>query len=270
MFLLNGQPADALPLTDRGLQYGDGLFETMVWQDGTIRCWQDHFARLQTGCLKLGIVCPARELLEEELQLLTARAGVSGKQVVKLILTRGSGGRGYRLPQEPRPSRILSLHDFPEYPETFYSEGVRLHLCKTPLGLNPVLAGIKHLNRLEQVLARSEWEDDAYAEGLMLDQSGYVIEGTMSNVFWIRGEKILTPSIERCGVAGILRGRILQAAEAVGIPVEVSEYMLDDLLDAEGVFLSNSVIGIWPVREFLDRRWQPHAIVRQLRQALSA
>ena len=267
MHLVNGQPADSLPLTDRGLQYGDGLFETMRWKNHSVQFWQDHYLRLQKGCQRLDIPCPDEKLLDLELKKLAA--GTTSEQcVIKLILTRGSGGRGYKLPARVKPTRVLSLYPFPDYPDEYYSQGVRLRLCETRLAHNTALAGIKHLNRLEQVLARNEWQGNEYAEGLMLDQDENVIEATMSNVFWLKSEKLFTPSIDRCGIAGVMRGRIMQAAEVLNIDIETGKYKLDDLLTSDGIFLSNSVIGLWPVRNLMDKHWTPHPVIHQLNQAL--
>ena len=178
---IDGVPAEALPATDRGLQYGDGLFETLALRAGRIVLLKQHLDRLQEGCERLGMAMPDRELLRREL---SAAASDQSDAVLKLMLTRGSGGRGYRPPSEAKPRRILFLHPWPSYPAAWGEQGIRLHLCRTRLAHQPQLAGIKHLNRLEQVLARAEWDEaDGFQEGLMLDLDGAVVEGTMSNVF---------------------------------------------------------------------------------------
>lgn len=168
----------ALPLNDRGLAYGDGVFETVLVRDGTPLLWDAHLARLTRGCERLGFPAPQRD----ELDPLPARAP-AGLSVLKLIVTRGSGGRGYMAPADPEP-RLLVQH-LPFAPaESRWREGVRVRHCALRLGIQPRLAGLKHLNRLENVLARDEWSDPDIAEGLLCDSEGRIIEATCMNLFW--------------------------------------------------------------------------------------
>ena len=263
--LVNGQPADSISALDRGLGYGDGLFETVAVRDGTAELWSEHLARLKSGCDRLGIPYP-RELEEE------GRALIEGVErgVLKIIVTRGVGGRGYRPPEAAEPTRILSLHPWPDYPAAWWSDGVTVRRCDTPLGCNPRLAGIKHLNRLEQVLARVEWSDSAVAEGLMSDTEGRIVEGVMSNLFVVRDGALLTPSLERCGVAGVMRGAVMRAAAEAGIPCTEGELREATLEAADELLLTNSLIGIWPVARLGEREWPVGPLTRRLQEALSA
>ncbi len=207
--------------------------------------------RLQRGAERLGIPCPPPALwLQEARQLIGARKAA----VLKLILTRGSGGRGYASPFIVRPTRVLSLHPWPDDPADQAEAGILLFPCKTRLAIQPALAGIKHLNRLEQVLARSEWSAP-YGEGLMRDAANRIISGTQSNLFLFRDRRFLTPALHRCGIAGTVRQLLLQSAPRFGIPVEERELFLSDLLAAEGVLLTNSLIGCRPVQRFADRAY---------------
>ncbi len=243
--LVNGLPGESVPATDRAIQYGDGLFETIALRRGRPELWSAHMARLRRGCERLGIGMPdPAVLLREALQLARGRE----RAVLKIILSRGSGGRGYRPPDTPSPLRILSLHPWPEWPREFWLEGVVTRICATRLGRNGQLAGIKHLNRLEQVLARAEWREPAIAEGLMLDSEGMLVEGTMSNLFLVREGVLQTPDLSRCGVAGIMREVVLEAAGRRGIPHEITSLRREDLELAHELFLTNSIIGLWPVR----------------------
>jgi len=262
--LIDGKDTDLIAADDRGLLYGDGLFETIAVRDGVPQLWSPHMMRLDRDCARLGITPPAQELLQSEAQALCA---ASGRAVLKIIITRGSGGRGYRPSSQNIPRRILSLHPWPDYPAQFWQQGVVVRLCDTRLGENPRLAGIKHLNRLEQVLARAEWDDAAIAEGLMLDSDDNLIEGTMSNVFLVRDGRLQTPALERCGVAGVMRGHVAAQAAQAGIPCEVLRLGVDDVQAADEVFVCNSVIGIWPVRRFLAREFVPGPLTRRLQQA---
>ncbi|MBI2779452.1 MAG: aminodeoxychorismate lyase [Gammaproteobacteria bacterium] len=173
-----------------------------------------------------------------------------------LLVSQETGGR--ERPGTVQPTRLVALYAWPEYPPAFWVEGVAVRLCSTRLGSNPALAGIKHLNRLEQVLARSEWDDPAIPEGLMLDGEGYVIEGTMSNLFIVRNGRLLTPDLTQCGVAGVMRGCILDGARDAGIPVDITQITLDDVKSSDEVFLCNSLIGVWPVRHCAEIDFSAH------------
>jgi len=247
VYLVNGLPSNVIPVTDRGFQYADGLFETIAVADGEPLLFDRHLERLARGCAKLGITMPARELFEAEAGRL---CGGRERQVLKITLTRGSGGRGYRPDGAGPPTRVLAALPWPDYPEMHRTQGTTLRLCRTRLGSNPDLAGLKHLARLEQVLARGEWTDDAVQEGLMLDEESQVIEGTMSNVFLIRGEALVTPRLDRCGVAGVMREAVIACAERMGVRCDERPVALDELCSADGLFVTNSLIGLWPVRRF--------------------
>ncbi len=242
--LVNGVFSDSVPAADRAIHYGDGVFETVAIRDGRPELWLQHVNRLRKGCERLGFTAPDPDLLIREAAQLSRNRD---RAVLKIIVSRGSGGRGYRAPGEPSPSRILSLHPWPEWPEEYRLRGIRVRICNTRLGCNPQLAGIKHLNRLEQVLARSEWDDSAIAEGLMLDVEDWLVEGTMSNLFMVRNGGLLTPDLSRCGVAGIMRERVMEVARRRGIRCEVGRFAPSELAMAEELFLTNSIIGIWPV-----------------------
>jgi 4-amino-4-deoxychorismate lyase len=245
MILINGHREHSLSVADRGLQYGDGLFETLAVQQGQPVYLHEHLRRLKQGCERLLIPCPELDLLSTEARQLAQH---SVRAVLKIIVTRGSGGRGYRQPDSVTPTRILSLHPFPDYPLYFKQQGVALRFCQTRLGLNPCLAGIKHLNRLEQVMARSEWQNAAVQEGLMLDSAGRVIEGTMSNLFFVKDRVLYTPPLTHCGVAGIIREKIIQLAVDKHFPFKQQHIKQKALLAVDELFVTNSIIGIWPVR----------------------
>lgn len=264
--LINGKPGDTVCALDRGLQYGDGLFETLAVAGGRPALWERHMRRLMSGCRRLGLPAPPRELLFSECRAVSA-AGQRG--VLKILLTRGAGGRGYRPASAAEPTRIVVFHPWPEYPQQWWRDGIRLRICVTRLGENPALAGLKHLNRLEQVLARAEWDDPGIAEGLMLDFSGQVVEGTMTNLFLLRDGALLTPDLGRCGVAGVMREVVMDVARERGIPVAESNLTLQELEQADALFMTNSVIGIWPVMALEGRRFDLDAIPDGLAAAMS-
>lgn len=263
-FLLNGKRGSGLDVHDRGLQYGDGLFETLEVYQSRPLFWDLHLQRLTKGCHRLAIPAPDPLVLRQEGDQLI-RQCTHG--VLKLIVTRGCGGRGYRPPEKPEPTRLLSLHPWPDYSEQLTQNGVRVRFCQTPLGLNPQLAGLKHLNRLEHVLARSEWWQADIHEGLMLNGQGEVIEGTMSNVFYFSNGDLFTPAVDQCGVKGIVRDLIITLARQLSLSVSETSVSPERLLHADEIFLTNSVIGIWPVRQLGDHHFTLGENTRRLQAA---
>lgn len=257
---VDGQPADALSLKDRGLAYGDGLFETIAVHGGQPVLLERHLTRLAEGCSRLAISADI-ELVRSELQ---AYAAAMGEGVLKLILTRGDGLRGYAPDPAAQGRRILQGNPPAAYPAVHGEQGVRLFPCVTRLSNQPLLAGLKHLNRLEQVLARAEWHDSEHAEGLMLDQAGRVIEGVFSNLFVVRDGVLITPDLKRCGVAGVMRAEILFQAESLAIPSQITDISLEQLQWADEVFICNSVYGVWPVRAYAALSWPVGPLTRKL------
>jgi len=266
MYLINGQTSDTLSVHDRGLHYGDGLFETLAVQNGMPLCWDRHYLRLVRGCDQLHINCPEPDLLLTELNQLVRNT----KQVVlKIIITRGEGSRGYRLPEPVLPAtRILGVFPWPSWPEKNYTAGVVLKLCKTRLGKSPALAGIKHLNRLEQVLARSEWDNPEISEGIMLDMDDNVIEGTMSNIFIVNNNTLITPDLTFCGIAGVVRECILDLAQDIGFTTKIKNISEPELYSASEIFLCNSVIGLWPVQRIEGREIQAGPVTKKIHDLL--
>ena len=173
------------------------------------------------------------------------------------------------MPARPAPTRMLQLHDWPEFPPACARQGVALRICDIRLGHNPRLAGIKHLNRLEQVLARQEWDDTGIMEGLLLDSESNLVEGTMSNLFLVRDGVLLTPDLQRCGVAGIMRSQLLECAGQISINTEICQLGMVDLHEAEEVFICNSLIGIWPVISIDDRKYNRGIITSRLQNLLA-
>jgi 4-amino-4-deoxychorismate lyase len=247
--LVNGVESSAISVDDRGLQYGDGLFETMLAQDGRVRHFERHMERLAEGGRRLGLPVPDPGLIADECERALAGLGAGS---VKLMVTRGPGPRSYRPPTEPSVTRII-VSSAPKQrndPE----DGIVVRLCDTPLGLNPRLAGLKHLNRLEQVLACAEWDDPAIAEGLMSAVDGRIVCATAANVFVVREGRLLTPDIRDCGVAGVMRGVVLAAARELAIDATATDLRQDDLEAADEVFLTNAITGVRPVGEVLGVR----------------
>lgn len=262
--LVNGETVDVLPINDRGLLFGDGLFETIAVRSGRPLWLDKHFDRLNEGCRRLGIVPPTGALLKREAYKLCSTAD---RAVLKVIVTRGPGFRGYRTDDAVKPTRIMMLHTWPDYPESYREQGIYATVCQTRLAKNPRLAGIKHLNRLEQVMARREWKDE-YQEGLVLDTDGWVVEGTMSNVFIIEDDTLLTPNLNRAGIEGIMREWIITHSHAHGIPLVVLDLSVEAVRAAQSMFFCNSLIGIWPVSKLDNLRFQKHPFITRLIESL--
>lgn len=247
--LVNGREGGSIDPADRGLNYGDGLFETLAVKDGKARFLGWHLERLAAGAARLGIPLPGPRVLEAE----AAQVWPRGPGIVRVVVTRGVGPRGYRPPRDPSPVRIVSGSDWPARDPACWTRGVRLRWCGTRLGRNPRLAGINHLNRLEQVLARAEWDDEEVAEGLMMDDGGNVIGATQANLFVVAGGRLVTPSLDACGVAGVMRRAFCSWAAERGEAVAELAVNAAEIERADGLILTNSLIGAWPVRE-LDGR----------------
>ncbi len=269
MILVDGERQTTVAADDRGLAYGDGLFETVAVVRGSPALWPSHLRRLQRGCRALGLPSIEAAALAADLRKLFPPAG-RADGVFKIIITRGNGGRGYARPDGERVRRIAIALPRPAHPYTYWRDGVRLHECRTRLPLQPFLPGIKHLNRLEQVLARAEWSDPGVADGLMLRDNGEPVEGTACNLFARSGERLLTPPVESLAVAGVMRERVLELAVEEGLQTAEAPLPWPALISADEVFLTNSVIGIWPVVAVAGRNWPVGEVATLLQRTLVA
>jgi len=245
--LINGEPARTISLNDRGFLYGDGVFETIRVIDHQLSLWSLHQQRLLKSCHLLSLAVNLPKLMEE-LNLLLEKSPSEG--IVKIIVTRAAGGRGYAPDKNSKSTRIVQFHPFPPSYNQNNKNGVRVKFCDQPISINSRLAGMKHLGRLDQVLASIELSDD-YDEGIMSTDSGLVIEGTKSNLFAVLNESLVTPELRLAGVAGVMREFLMAKFENSGTPAHQAELTLDDMFDASEIFLCNSVFGVWPVTELV-------------------
>lgn len=257
---MNGVVGGLVSTDDRGLALGDGVFRTLECLHGQPLLWRWQYACLARDAAKLALPLPAAALLATELA--QACAGLP-RAVAKITLTRGVGPRGYAMPSAATPTRIVAAHAWNGYPPHWAQDGIALDWCPLRLGLQPHLAGIKHLNRLENVLARSALPDDCQ-EGLLCDSDGWVVEGTMSNLFVLRDGRWLTPRLDRCGVAGALRDWVLTQ-----LPVEEARLTPQAVQDAPLLFVCNSLAGVWPVARLGARVWRDFDPLRPLQSALA-
>lgn len=249
--LVDGQPQDSVDALDRGLHYGDGLFETLAVANRRLRFLDWHLERLADGMRRLGFPTPDLEVFRAEL----AAVADNDTMAVKLIVTRGSGPRGYRPPRDARPTRIVLAYDGPQSAPP--AAGLRVAWCRVRLGRNPALAGLKHTSRLEQVLARAEWDDGRMDEGLMQDADGLVISATQANLFARIGGRWVTPRLDACGVAGIMRRAFREWLKGQGNPAEERPVAAAELSSATALLLTNALIGARPVIELAGRAIEP-------------
>ncbi len=270
---INGAEVRHVDVLDRGFGYGDGLFETIRLHQGKAIWLQQHLDRLAVGAERLKLNIDLSLLVEEIKSFLQAKPDdVSG--VLKVTVTRGAGGRGYAPPSNSECCRVIGLFPQPHYPDEPEESGIALFPCRTRLAHQPLLAGLKHLNRLEQVLARSELvdagapnptgESTEWREGLCQDYDGNIICGTMSNIFLRIQDVWHTPALDRCGIVGVFRRFVLENAASWGQTVNVGTCDEAMLRNASEVFVCNSVFGVWPVTECCGQQWSVGDATRQI------
>ncbi|MES2673603.1 MAG: aminodeoxychorismate lyase [Pseudomonadota bacterium] len=253
---VNGVIDQQVSPLDRGFTYGDGVFETCRMLNAKIPLWNLHVERLITSCKKLAIPV-TRNLVQDFLTQLLSQIAPENlvSAVIKIIVTRGQGGRGYGIPNAMQPTICIGVFPAGNYSECNYSQGVSVRICAQRLGCNSTLAGLKHLNRLENVLARAEWDDERFSEGLMFDISNNLIEATMSNIFIVNNGDLYTPDLNEAGVAGVMRRLIIdELAPQLKMFVNVKKISHADLISADEIFLCNSIFGIWPVIDVFDQQ----------------
>ena len=265
--LVNGESAQSIPADDRGLNYGDGVFRTLVIRSGRAILWPQHLAKLISDCTALGITAPAEAELLADIRHIASRMPDCA---LRITVTRGSGGRGYAMPQTVTPRRIVSASTLPDYPARFATNGIQVRYCKQRLAKQPSLAGIKHLNRLENVLARSEWTDPDIAEGLLCDSDDNVIEGTRCNLFLVERDGLVTPDLSQCGVAGVTLDAVIMLAAQQGMACRIESVNRSRLSAASEVMLVNSIVGVWPVARLEEREWRNFPVATRVRQWLDA
>ena len=254
MFQVNGKLTNKINIKDRVVQYGDGVFETIAVKKNSVEFWKEHYRRLSQGCRVLKIKCPSELFLRKEITNFLKKIKKK-KFVLKLIISRGEGGRGYKPPKNMKPTRILGAYDWPHYPEINYKKGIKIGICKSKIGFQPFLSKIKHLNRLEQVIARSEWETKKITESIMLDFNDNVIEGTMSNIFGIKKNIFYTPLIQFSGVEGVMRNVILKLLKKRKEKYKIKKITMKELLSFDEIFICNSIFGIWSVRQISNKKF---------------
>jgi 4-amino-4-deoxychorismate lyase len=264
-WLSQGEAADRVSISDRGFQYGDGLFETIAVRNGEPRLWQYHIDRLARGCKVLGIRMPSESDLSEGLiQALQYSNAPAVHASVKVIVSAGSGLRGYGRAFADSPTVLFRAFLSVPLALDSYRGGIETVICRTRLASGSATVGLKTLNRLEQVLARSEFAGTDVFEGLTLDAEDNIICGTMSNVFFVNDKSISTPPLDRCGVEGVMRRHVIETLDRQGITVAHHPYSLSRLEDADEVFLSNSQFGVIPIKSCTEMEWPVGEVTRNV------
>jgi 4-amino-4-deoxychorismate lyase len=256
--LVNGEISTLVETSNRGLNYGDGLFETLLVQNGRPHRWQAHMDRLGTGCERLGLPMPPQSILLREVQ--TVSAGLVDA-VVKIIISRGGVVRTYMPQEDENCVRIVSAHRYPKGIAELARKGVRARICDLRLAIQPALGGMKHLNRLEQVLASAELRKTGVAEGILLDRDDNVVCAVSANIFLVMEDQLLTPRLDLCGVRGVVRAHILANFSA---RCEQRRVTLDMLHEADEVFVCNTVKGIVPVTAIDEHEFDIGLVTREM------
>jgi 4-amino-4-deoxychorismate lyase len=259
--IVNGVVSDSISVYDRGLAYGDGVFETVLAKDGKCLLWDRHLQRLKKSLAQLQIVTDG---LDNLYSTLSPHLQSEGEQVVKIIVTRGNSQRGYTVPDENTSNTIIYISEKREPAQDWEKSGVKAGICKTRLAYQPLLAGLKHLNRLEQILARLELTGYDLQEGIMLGQDGEVVEAIMHNLFFVKNSELFTPDLSQCGVTGIMRTFIIENCQQLGLPVKIGRFSVEQLLSADEIFLSNCINVIWPICELEGTRFEIGAVTCRL------
>lgn len=267
MWMLNGNAASQIPINDRGLMLGDGFFTTIQVREGHLQLWPEHWSRIEECCQRLRLPLPHEEGL---LTRLHGMASDQSRACIKLVLTRGSGGRGYSPLGCDQPNEMVGVFPFPLHYLTWRQQGVALGICKQRLGSSPMLAGLKTLNRLEQVLLKAELDESGLDEAVVLNTAGQVIEAVTANLFWRRDCVLYTPDLSLMGVRGVMRAWVLKQVARLGYDHAVVQAPLSSLLQADEVFMTNALMEVVPVTGIDDVEYPDHAFARQLQSLLAA
>ncbi|MFK5985409.1 MAG: aminodeoxychorismate lyase [Pseudomonadota bacterium] len=275
MYLINGQLEAVLPIRDRGLAFGDGVFETIAIINNKPHNWLFHFNRLSKGAKRLGIEVPVEGDLLTGIALLSMHKPQQQKNkfIVKIIYTRGEGGKGYLGPDKPSANCIMILNSWPTNPAEYYLQGINVQQLDFKLSEQSVLAGIKHLNRLEQVIARQQLALE-YQEALLLNNKNCVIEGISSNIFFVVNNTLCIPLLNVSGIEGTIRAQVIELCLQFNIEYQIHDFSLDDIKQSQEIFYSNSIIGLWPVKklQLLNeqvKQYPPGEVYKQLAEVIN-
>lgn len=266
MYLVNGIKRTELSIADRSFQYGDGCFTTMLVKDGKVQLWLYHKERLQLSLARLGIKEPDWAKLQEWLVEVQGSQTLCG---IKILISRGQGGRGYGSDGCNDTQVVISCFDFPKPYLDWAETGIDLAICKTQLGHNPLLAGLKHNNRLEQVLIKQELSQLNAIDGVVCGIDGNVVETSVANLFWVRDKVLYTPATIFAGVDGVMKRHVLSLTESMGLCYKVVTWPIEQLLAVDEVFITNSLMQVVPVNRIGSQAFMSHSVTRKIQETLN-
>lgn len=258
MIWINGQEQTQIAVSDRALQYGDGCFTTVAFAQEKLHFWPLHLSRLKDNCARLNIVFNQWQELSDLLQQLVNQNLLTSPCVIKIIITRGTGGRGYSPIDVKNPSYIVSTHDFPSHYKQWQHVGIELTVSSVKLGKQPLLGGIKHLNRLEQVLIKQELAQTRFEDAMVCNSDNEIVESSAGNLFWLQDGQWYTPFVDECGVEGIMRAHVCAVLASKMQPVKEIRVQLNKEFTAQEMFVCNSLMEIVPVNTLFLNEGQQH------------
>ncbi|MCM0147397.1 aminodeoxychorismate lyase [Photobacterium galatheae] len=266
MAWMNGVETDSVSVSDRAFQYGDGCFTTVLVEQGVPRLWSQHLQRLKNTLLKLNIAAPDWSPMISKVMSVAQKYPEKG--VIKILISRGTGGRGYSTAGCQQTLVMISDFVWPAHYETWQQHGIELGLCQQRLGLIPMLAGLKHLNRLEQVMLKQEIEANGWQDAVVLDINDHVVETCASNIFWRHDSTLYTPELSQAGVHGLMRAHVCELAKDLGYCLEFVKSPLDALLCADEVFITNALMALVPVTKIQWKTYDEHSALEAITKRL--
>ncbi|EPE37642.1 Aminodeoxychorismate lyase [Candidatus Photodesmus katoptron] len=266
MHWVNGKLSSSISVMDRSFQYGDGCFTTMLVFEGKIQHWDMHVKRMEECLHFLNIALPNWEKVYKWLMEARLKNRKSG---LKLHITRGKGHFGYNSQGIESPNITISHFLVPNHYKRLIRYGLELGVCNQNLGINPLLAGYKHNNRLEQVLLKLEINRLGLFDAIVLDIKKNLIETTIANLFWVKNNIIYTPSLENAGVNGITRQLVIQFSSSKNLKLIIDNFQFQCLDDAEEIFITNSILGVVPVIKIISKHYNIGKVTRYFQERLN-